>query len=93
MHDWGMNQWFINAPFGLAALFGGFIAVALLWSIVWKGLGLWHASRNGDYLWFIAMLVINTVGILEIVYIFGVAKMRFEQLFTKGPHHHRHHSN
>lgn len=91
-HHWGgPDMWFINAPFGVAALFGSLVLVGVLWSVAWKGLGLWHSSRNGDMWWFIAILLINTIGILEIVYLFGIAKMKFNQLFTKGPH--RHHSH
>lgn len=90
MHTWG-DMWFINAPFGPGPVVGGFILVVLLWSMVWKGLALWHSSRNGEPRWFLAILLINTLGILEIVYLFGVAKITFDQLFTKGPHHHKHH--
>ncbi len=89
-HDWGMNQaWFINAPLAVGAV-GGLVFIAVLWSMVWKGLALWHASRNGQPWWFLAILLINTLGILEIVYLFGFAKLRFDQLFTKGPQHHKH---
>ncbi len=49
-----------------------FIGV-LLWSVVWKGLALWFAARNGHRWWFCIILVVNTLGILEIIYIFGVA--------------------
>ena len=48
----------------------------LVWSIVWKGVALWHASKNDQKNWFIAILVINTIGILEIVYLFGFAKKK-----------------
>lgn len=91
MHDWGGgNAWFINAPFGVGLLFGGFMLVAVLWSVFWKGLALWHSARNAQPWWFVIMLVVNTLGILEIVYLFGFAKLRFDQLFSKGPHHHNH---
>jgi methionyl-tRNA synthetase len=97
MHNWGsQNMWFINMPFGLGAMFGGLILVALLWSIVWKGLALWHSGRRGQAWWFVIMLVVNTLGILEIIYLFGVAKLRFDQLFTKGHSHehtHPHHDH
>lgn len=69
--------------------FSGFAALAplillmALWSIFWKGLALWHSGRRGQHVWFIVMLVVNTVGILEIVYLFGVAKLKFNQLFSK----------
>lgn len=48
----------------------------LIWSIAWKGLALWNASKNGQKKWFIVILVLNTLGILEIVYLFGFAKQK-----------------
>jgi len=42
----------------------------LIWTMVWKGWALWRASRNNHLVWFIALLVINTLGILEILYLF-----------------------
>ena len=47
------------------------IVVAIIWSIIWKGIALWKASRNNQWGWFIAILLINTLGILEIIYIIG----------------------
>ena len=41
----------------------------LIWSIFWKGLALWRSARMNHKGWFIALLIINTVGIFEIVYI------------------------
>jgi len=49
-------------------------AIMILWSLAWKGVALWKAARNNDKYWYVALLVINTVGILEIVYIFFFAK-------------------
>lgn len=40
------------------------------WSLVWKALALWRAARSGSKPWFIAFLLINTVGILEILYLY-----------------------
>jgi len=57
---------------GFAILF----AILTLWSLAWKGIALWKASRNNDMYWYIAMLVINTVGILEIIYIFFFDKKK-----------------
>lgn len=57
----------------------------ILWTIFWKGLALWHSSRRGEHWWFIAILFINTAGILEIVYLFAIAKLKMDQLFKK--HH------
>ena len=41
----------------------------LIWSIFWKGLALWHSARNKQKYWFVALLVINTIGILEIIFL------------------------
>ena len=52
-----------------------FLIIALiLWSFVWKGLALWKASTLRQKWWFIAILVINTLGILEIIYYFFVSR-------------------
>lgn len=46
------------------------LAVISLWSLPWKGYALWQASKRGDKKWFIALFILNTVAILEILYIF-----------------------
>jgi hypothetical protein len=51
-------------------------AAILAWSIVWKGLALWGAAKNSQRNWFIVILVINTLGILEILFLFKFAKKR-----------------
>lgn len=53
---------------GIAAL------ILALWTLPWKGYALWIAARNKHKYWFIALLIINTVAILEIIYIFAVGK-------------------
>lgn len=45
------------------------VSITVIWSFAWKGFALWKAARNDQSVWFVALLVINTVGILEIVYI------------------------
>lgn len=50
--------------------------VLLAWSIAWKGVALWNAAKNSQKNWFIAILVVNSVGILEIIYLFRFAKKR-----------------
>lgn len=48
-----------------------------LWTIPWKGFALWLAATRNEKWWFIAMLLINTVGLLEMFYIFMIAKHKF----------------
>ncbi|NLV20846.1 MAG: hypothetical protein GXY49_02495 [Syntrophomonadaceae bacterium] len=52
----------------------------LVWSIVWKGLALWRAARLRQVGWYIALLVINTVGIFEIIYLLATNK-RYKGMF------------
>ena len=39
------------------------------WTLAWKGAALWRAARAGQGAWFIALLLINTLGLLEIVFL------------------------
>ncbi len=43
--------------------------LVIAWAVIWKGIALWHAARNKQLVWYIALLIVNTVGILEIVYL------------------------
>ncbi len=45
------------------------LLAAFAWTIPWKAAALWRAARNKQIGWFIALILINTLGILEIVYI------------------------
>ena len=60
------------------AVFNGFpvwlIILITLWSIPWKGLALWKAAQLSHKRWFIILLVVNTIGILDIIYLRFVAK-------------------
>jgi hypothetical protein len=46
------------------------IFLAAAWTIPWKGVALWKAARNGNRIWFVVLLLLNTLAILEILYIF-----------------------
>lgn len=52
------------------------IVIAVLWSLPWKGWALWKSARNSQRIWFIVLLVVNTLAILEIIYIFFFQKKR-----------------
>jgi hypothetical protein len=68
---WQNYQVFALTP-GVKLLF----ALLIIWSIVWKGIALWKAARNSHTVWYVVMLIVNTAGILEIIYIFGFSKKR-----------------
>jgi len=46
----------------------------VLWALGWKGYALWRAAKNDQKYWYVAILVINLLGILEIVYLFFFQK-------------------
>lgn len=43
-------------------------AVAV-WDLIWRGQALWHSGRRGQKVWFVALLVVNSAGVLPIVYL------------------------
>ncbi len=45
------------------------IIIIVLWSIFWKALALWRAVENNQKIWFLIILLLNTLGILEIIYL------------------------
>lgn len=79
MSNFGNGEWGMPFPFHILPFF----AVLSLWSLFWKGLALWRAGRRGEGWWFGILLVVNTLGILEMVYLFGVAKRNINNLFSK----------
>ena len=64
-----------SATLGIStSLFLLIVAVISLWGIFWKGWALWLAARQSHKKWFVAILLLNTLGILEIIYIFTIGK-------------------
>ena len=50
------------------------IPIILIWTFPWKGVALWIAARRGHLGWFVALLILNTLAILDILYIFIFSK-------------------
>lgn len=50
--------------------------IIFLWSIFWKGLALWRAAKQSQRNWFVALLVISSAGILDIIYLFFFANIK-----------------
>ena len=53
-----------------------FWIITLLWVLPWKTWSLWRAARNNEKIWFISLIVFQTVGILPMLYIFIFQKNR-----------------
>lgn len=64
-----------NSPIPLPVLY-----FLLLWTLLWRGLALWHAAKLNQRNWFVAILVLNsaTLGILEMLYLFWFAKKKMK---------------
>jgi len=56
--------------------FLGLFFLMMIWSLIWKGIALWKAAEDRSKPWFIALLIVNTMGILEIIYIFFFSKKK-----------------
>lgn len=59
--DWINQYWYLLLALGL-------------WDIVWKAVALWKSARKSDKAWFVLILILNTIGILPIAYIFIFSK-------------------
>lgn len=78
----------IYSPYHFAGLFLPLIAAALVWTIILKGFSLWYAARASQKWWFVVLLVVNTLGILEIIYLIW-----FRPTSTDSHSNHSHHDH
>ena len=53
--------------------------ILIAWTLIWKGIALWHSARNKQKGWFIVLLIVSTVGILEIIYLIFFKKGSVKQ--------------
>jgi methionyl-tRNA synthetase len=61
------------------------LVLLMTWMVVWKGLALWKSAKLNQPVWFIFLLVVNTMGILEILYIYVFSKFGYDHLRFKKP--------
>ncbi len=55
------------------------ILLLILWVLPWKAAALWKAVKNNHKGWFIALLLLNTLAILELLYIFIFSKKKVNE--------------
>lgn len=72
----------MNLPSDVSQIPTVWFFIIYLWSILWKGIALWKAAGLKQRNWFVGLLVLNTIGILDIAYIFFFAnkKMTLKEL-------------
>ncbi len=59
------------------------IYVVLVWTAVWKLLAMWKAARNKHIAWFIVVGILNTLGILPILYLYVFSKLHHPSFKNK----------
>ncbi len=55
--------------YGYSPFFVGGVGFLALWDLAWKGVALWRAAKRKELWWFVALLIVNSMGILPIVYL------------------------
>ncbi len=54
--DFFQGMWFI-------------VALLVVWDLAWRGKALWRSAQAKQLGWFIALLLVNSLGILPIIYL------------------------
>jgi hypothetical protein len=64
---WGYNRYYngFDHSFGL---FGLLIPFAIF-DLILRGFALWKSAKKDQNMWFIALLVVNSMGILPLIYL------------------------
>lgn len=52
------------------------LVLIIVWEIIWKGIALWRAGRRNQKYWFVALLIINSAGILPIIFLLITKKKK-----------------
>ena len=73
-NSWGINPTNLFFPGILASWLSILVIPVAIWSVFWMGWALWRAAKDDSKVWFIALLLVHTVGILDIIYIFLISK-------------------
>jgi len=64
----------LNQLAQLAGIHPLWILAMIVWTFIWKGFALWRSAGLRQKYWFIVILLINTLGVLEILYLFFVSR-------------------
>ena len=45
------------------------ILAIVIWDLCWKLVAMWKASQRGSKIWFVVLMIFNTLGILPMIYL------------------------
>ena len=63
-------------PFPIVIL----IVILALWTVIWKIYAAWIACKNDHKRWFVALILLNTAGLLEIFYVLKIVKKSWAEV-------------
>jgi len=52
------------------------LIILIIWSVIWKGIALWKCGKQNQLTWFVVLLILNTGGILPIIYLLFFQKSK-----------------
>jgi methionyl-tRNA synthetase len=88
---WNQPDFYSHGGMGMHAGMGDIMGMGILFSVIFvivfviayalKAYALWHSARRGEMWWFVALFIINSMGILELVYIIFVLN-KFHKKFS-----------
>ena len=64
-----LESWMFGGLLGMGAGMIALFIILMVWSAVWKGIALWKSGRSNQLAWFVVIFIVNTIGILEIIYL------------------------
>lgn len=67
-----MNLGGFNNYYGNSQMMSGwlrFLLPLVILNLILKGFALWKSARKGQSIWFVALLLVNSMGILPLIYI------------------------
>lgn len=71
-HNWGWQ--FGGIGFGAGVVFGVLLLAVGLWTLYWKYKAIWYAVKHEHRVWMLIFLLVNTLGVLEILYLHVFSK-------------------
>lgn len=63
-------------PFNPFSAFFPFLIGFFILDLVLKAIALWKSARNSQKVWFVALLIVNSLGVLPIIYLLFFAKKK-----------------
>jgi methionyl-tRNA synthetase len=45
------------------------LGLLVIWELAWKGVALWKSAKNNQTWWFVFIMIINSIGVLPIIYL------------------------